>query len=582
MGKLRKAMANQNRLIVIFSAALIHGGLWEAFGETFYVNVSGASPAFPYTNWATAARTIQDAIDAAGGNDEIVVTNGVYATGGRLLGGTTNRVVVVKPIILRSVNGPAATVIRGDASRCVYLANGASLRGFTLTNGFAAAGGGAWCESTSVTISNCVLVGNSASVFGGGVYSGTLEFCTLTRNLVGHGGIGGGGAFGSILNKCVLVGNSSRDDCGDDVCGSGGGGASSSVLNDCLLAANSADYHGGGAFGSVLSNCILTNNFGGYGGGGTAGGSLSNCFVADNRAGYEGGGCYNSTVDRTIFLRNRGGQYGGGVAFGSVVNSLIISNSAIYFGGGSYHSSLTNCTIAFNFTTDSSGRGGGLIGDSAESCIVYFNRVAGSESNYSVATLNHSCTVPMPTNGLANVSRDPAFADHSRGDFRLGDGSPCIDSGSGNLGSGGRDLDGRPRLIGSRPDMGAYEFQGAITNQLVRWLRQHRLPTDGSADAADLDGDRMNSFQEWRAGTNPTNAASVLRLLIPARTATGILVRWTSVAGKIYRIDRCVSGTGSAFLPWIGRVEGQAGTTSRTDTNGSSSAAFLYRIVVEE
>lgn len=154
---------------------------------TRYVNVNSTNPTPPYNNWATAATVIQDAVDVAVAGDEVLVANGVYATGGRAVFGTmTNRVAVDKPITVRSVNGPVATLIKGyqvpgtvlgdNAIRCVYLTNGASISGFTLTNGAtqtvqillsnpAVMGGGIWCEAGAV-VSNCVVTGNVAFLGG--------------------------------------------------------------------------------------------------------------------------------------------------------------------------------------------------------------------------------------------------------------------------------------------------------------------------------------------------------------------------------------------------------------------------------
>jgi hypothetical protein len=50
----------------------------------------------PYTNWSTAATNIQDAVDAVNGVDLILVTNGVYASGGRSVNGMSNRVAVTR------------------------------------------------------------------------------------------------------------------------------------------------------------------------------------------------------------------------------------------------------------------------------------------------------------------------------------------------------------------------------------------------------------------------------------------------------------------------------------------------------
>ena len=216
-----------------------------------YVSAFNQNPVAPYTSWATAATQIQDAVDAAGVGGTILVTNGAYASGGRAApDSTTNRVVLDKPVTLRSVNGAPFTIIDGNhAMRCAYLARGAGISGFTMTNGTANYGGGAWGESADVVVSNCVITGNSASGGGGGAYRSTLYNCTLSGNSAG----GGGGAYDSTLYNCTLTGNSAG----------GGGGASGCTLCNCTLTGNSAPpggYGGGGVASCALYNCIVYYN----------------------------------------------------------------------------------------------------------------------------------------------------------------------------------------------------------------------------------------------------------------------------------------------------------------------------------
>ena len=169
-----------------------------------YVDLNSTNPVPPYADWNTAATNIQDAVDASTNGDIVLVTNGVYATGGRLYGGMTNRVAITNSINLQSVNGPEVTVIQGypvigtSAVRCVWLINGALLSGFTITNGATLGatgdaktsqdGGGVYCVTSGSVISNCVVSGNAAYFWGGGVDGGTLKNCKLYGNSAQSGG----------------------------------------------------------------------------------------------------------------------------------------------------------------------------------------------------------------------------------------------------------------------------------------------------------------------------------------------------------------------------------------------------------
>jgi len=404
-----------------------------------FVATNSTNSAAPYQSWDTAATNIQDAVDAAADGDEILVSNGVYQVGGTIIfGQQSNRVAIAKAITVQSVNGPDVTVIQGNpanddtAVRCVYLADNATLIGFTLTQGATRndgdlfqeqSGGGIWCESTNAVVNHCVLTGNLAGYSGGGAYGGTLTDCALAGNLAYLGG----GAEAAVLNHCILTTN---------LTGYSGGGADSSTLNNCALATNSAGFFGGGANQSTLNNCTLTGNS-------TVNTGCRNCDIVLIRA--------------RINFRSPQHYGGGGAAQSTLNNCVLTANSTVDSGGGANASTLNNCTFTENSAAIG---GGGADACDLDNCIVFYNS-APTATNYSPdSTLNFCCTTPLPGNGAGNIIAEPQLTDSTH----LSAGSPCRAAGNRTY-TTGVDIDGE--AWADPPSIGCDEYySGAITGPL--------------------------------------------------------------------------------------------------------------------
>jgi hypothetical protein len=425
-----------------------------------YVSIASTNPVPPYSSWETAATVIQDAIDAAELTDLVLVTNGIYQTGGSVPGNT--RVSLTKALTVQSVNGPEVTIIRGyqvpgtvngtNSMRCVSMASGCTLTGFTLTNGatpgstgYSYGGGVAGAGSGSV-VSNCVIVGNVAARSGGGAIGCSLIRCTIENNqsLDTFSNQGGGGAYQCTLNDCIVRNNSAV---------SRGGGVNVCQVTNCFFSGNYTTNSsfpptitgGGGAFGSTLINCELVNNRSSDGGGGGANQcALNNCLLTGNSAGT-GGGAQFSRLNNCLVTYNLAGL-GGGLAICYATNCTIVGNSARSSGGGaSFNGSIGN------------------VPPNLENCIVYFNQ-GGSDPNYTfnsgAGVLNYCCTTPLPTNGVNNFISDPQLT----GFFRLSAASPC--RGAGNPAwTTGLDIHGQPWL--TPPSIGCDEYYATVTGSLT-------------------------------------------------------------------------------------------------------------------
>jgi hypothetical protein len=314
-------------------------------------------------------------------------------------------------------------------------------------------------------------------------------------------------------------------------------------------------------------------------GGGALGSTLENCMLTANSAAY-GGGAYDSKLGGCSVIANWG-RFGGGAYSTAMTNCLVYGNSA-GTGGGAYGGTMLNCTVTANSAAGPGG--GGACSSTVINCIIYYNSATNALNylSFSPTDINFCCTTPLPTNGFGNITDEPLFVDLAQVDLRLQSNSPCINAGNNAFAPAGLDLDGNPRVVGGIVDLGAYEFQNPRSIISYAWLEEFGLPTDGSADFEDPDQDGVNNWQEWRAGTNPTNAFSVLSMLGASNDAASVTVQWRSVSGIAYYLPRATNlHAQPAFSSIQSNIVGQAGMTSFKDTNALGAGSVFYRVGVQ-
>ena len=231
--------------------------------------------------------TIQHGIDTSSDTETVLVQPGTYVENINYNG----KLITVGSLLLTTQDPTyiSSTIIDGNASDCVVTFinvedTTAVLTGFTITNGSGSNGGGIDCYSSSPSLENLLVSGNSTTNYGGGIYiwadsNPDLQNVTITGN------------------SAAMVGGGIS--CWD----------SSPSLENVTISGNSAEMHGGGLHftcsNSSLQNVTISGNSAIGGGGGIycsgSSPSLVNVSISNNSSGggggYEGGGiiCANST-----------------------------------------------------------------------------------------------------------------------------------------------------------------------------------------------------------------------------------------------------------------------------------------------
>jgi parallel beta-helix repeat protein len=349
-------------------------------------------------------------------------------------------------------------------------------------------GGGIACEpDSSAVITDCTIIANAAN-YGGGIScydasSVRISNCRISNNLTQRGD--GGGVFlgrfdaGEVTN-CAISGNSAQN-CGGGIQLYG----SAAAITNCIISGNSAQNSGAidcyGASPNII-NCTISSNIAlvgfGHGGGisceeeaGTPSvPTITNCIFEDNteHAIYEVDEYSDPILSYCLFTNNPDGDffdegttsYTGAANINTYVagahhnkdgDPLFVMNGPDGIEGTWTASPIYDTTTNRTTLTDSSATfvAGGLTGRHIRADI--------TERSQFLIVSNTATTVQVPGDVRSLVGVGDGYRII---DYHLRPGSACINTGDPGftVTTGPFDIDGEPRVIYGRVDIGADEF----------------------------------------------------------------------------------------------------------------------------
>jgi parallel beta-helix repeat protein len=402
---------------------------------------------------------VQGALDEAAEDDEIRVAEGTYADV-TAREGVTQVVYISKTVTLRggyatndwSTSNPVRhpTILDGvGRGRVLHITGDANtnpvVEGFRITRGFADSdGGGIYVSGATATISNNLVLSNSAKYNGGGVYLDSSKARIISNTIEGNSSDLGGGlhleASNARMDRNTVSGNVGKS-VGGGVYLSDSSGAS---LTANKITGNIADDYGGGLrllrSDATLDGNIITFNAAEEGAGlhlRESDAQISNSLIADNRTVTSGSGLYvessSPRLNHVTLARNSGGD-GTGIYITNLwppFSTAVLTNTI-----------LVSHSVGIRVTRDNAVKITGMLWHSTS------------------ITISHSAQASVSVK--KQYKGDPGFAPDG---YHLTGGSEAIDKGaySGVV----TDIDGETRPDGCYPDLGADEFDAGAACYLA-------------------------------------------------------------------------------------------------------------------